>query len=301
MPDAATSELPPRGSARGGGLSAFLYRHPRLRLGAAPRRAGRLARVAYLGSLAVLLVSAFWQLDPFTAEIVKERPSTTSGRSSRSAVYRTITLRTVAMAAHGHDHLRLARVPDRVLHGQDRLAAHAAPARRRDPDAALGELPRQGLLVADHPAGDGACSTGCSRPSGSTGPATRNVGTWLVFTYLWLPYMILPVYAGLERIPSSLLEASSDLGAARRALPQGHPAARLPGPRRGLDLHLLADARRLHHAAGRLEHAVHRQRHLRQHRRREQPAVRCGLRDGADRRDGRLPALARRAGAFENL
>ena len=36
---------------------------------------------------------------------------------------------------------------------------------------------------------------------------------WLVFTYLWLPYMILPLFAGLERIPSSVLEASSDLGA----------------------------------------------------------------------------------------
>jgi putative spermidine/putrescine transport system permease protein len=39
------------------------------------------------------------------------------------------------------------------------------------------------------------------------------VATWLVFTYLWLPYMILPIFAGLERIPGSLLEASGDLGA----------------------------------------------------------------------------------------
>ncbi|HYM99354.1 MAG TPA: ABC transporter permease subunit, partial [Aestuariivirgaceae bacterium] len=36
---------------------------------------------------------------------------------------------------------------------------------------------------------------------------------WLVFSYLWLPYMILPIYAGLDRVPSSLLEASADLGA----------------------------------------------------------------------------------------
>ncbi|HEV2712798.1 MAG TPA: ABC transporter permease subunit, partial [Gaiellaceae bacterium] len=36
---------------------------------------------------------------------------------------------------------------------------------------------------------------------------------WLVFTYLWLPFMILPVYTALERIPDSLLEASADLGA----------------------------------------------------------------------------------------
>ena len=35
---------------------------------------------------------------------------------------------------------------------------------------------------------------------------------WLTFTYLWLPFMILPIFAGLERIPNSLLEASADLG-----------------------------------------------------------------------------------------
>ena len=39
------------------------------------------------------------------------------------------------------------------------------------------------------------------------------MAVWVVFSYLWLPFMILPIYAGLERIPSSLLEASADLGA----------------------------------------------------------------------------------------
>jgi putative spermidine/putrescine transport system permease protein len=50
-------------------------------------------------------------------------------------------------------------------------------------------------------------------PLGLKGPGFGDVATWLVFSYLWLPYMILPIYAGLERIPSSLLEASGDLGA----------------------------------------------------------------------------------------
>ena len=39
-----------------------------------------------------------------------------------------------------------------------------------------------------------------------------DVAVWLVFSYLWLQYMILPVYAGFDRIPDSLLEASADLG-----------------------------------------------------------------------------------------
>jgi putative spermidine/putrescine transport system permease protein len=50
-------------------------------------------------------------------------------------------------------------------------------------------------------------------PLGLSGPGFGNVATWLVFSYLWLPFMILPVYAGLERIPRSVLEASADLGA----------------------------------------------------------------------------------------
>jgi len=50
-------------------------------------------------------------------------------------------------------------------------------------------------------------------PFGLHGPGFGEIAMWLVFSYLWLPYMILPVYAGLERIPDSLLEASGDLGA----------------------------------------------------------------------------------------
>jgi putative spermidine/putrescine transport system permease protein len=49
-------------------------------------------------------------------------------------------------------------------------------------------------------------------PFGLTGPGFGNVATWLVFTYLWLPFMIIPIYAGLERLPASMLDASGDLG-----------------------------------------------------------------------------------------
>jgi putative spermidine/putrescine transport system permease protein len=68
------------------------------------------------------------------------------------------------------------------------------------------------------------------QPLGIKGPGFGNVATWLVFSYLWLPYMILPIYAGLERIPDSLLEASGDLGARnlttfrRVVLPMAFPA-----------------------------------------------------------------------------
>src|SRR4051794_41517756 len=50
-------------------------------------------------------------------------------------------------------------------------------------------------------------------PIGLNGPGYGATAVWLVESYLWLPYMILPIYAGLERIPDSLLSASEDLGA----------------------------------------------------------------------------------------
>ena len=95
---------------------------------------------------------------------------------------------------------------------------------------AVGELPREGVRLADDPVRRRASSTGRSSRSGCTSTGSRRSGLWLVFTYLWLPFMILPIYAGLERIPSSFLEASADLGGrslttfARVILPLAFPA-----------------------------------------------------------------------------
>ena len=46
--------------------------------------------------------------------------------------------------------------------------------------------------------------------------STSYLGTFLVFLYVWLPFMVLPIVAALERVPRSLLEASADLGPRRR-------------------------------------------------------------------------------------
>jgi len=43
--------------------------------------------------------------------------------------------------------------------------------------------------------------------------STSYIGTWIVFSYIWLPFMILPIQAALERVPRTLTEASADLGA----------------------------------------------------------------------------------------
>jgi putative spermidine/putrescine transport system permease protein len=59
---------------------------------------------------------------------------------------------------------------------------------------------------------DGGVINWALEPFGLHFDGYSTVGLWLVFTYLWLPFMILPLYAGLERIPASFYEASADLG-----------------------------------------------------------------------------------------
>ena len=46
--------------------------------------------------------------------------------------------------------------------------------------------------------------------------STSHLGRWMVFVYIWLPFMILPIQASIERLPPSLLQASADLGAKPR-------------------------------------------------------------------------------------
>ncbi len=82
------------------------------------------------------------------------------------------------------------------------------------------------------------------------------IGTFLVFVYVWIPYMILPVQAALERVPVNYIEASADLGAdfAPNFLDHHLPAG-AAGAYRRIDLHVLTDARRLHHSADRRQFA----------------------------------------------
>ena len=216
-------------SAAGRRLSTFFYRHPRVRLGALLAGPVSWLVIGYLGSLAVMLVSAFWHLDPFTSEIVHEPTLDNFKELLTEPVYRRITLRTVGMAAAVTVACAVLAFP--IAYHMARIASRRT--RRLLVVAILIPL-WASYLVKVYTwrtilAENGVLNWMLS-PFGIEGPGYSLAGTWLVFTYLWLPYMILPVYAGLERIPSSLLEASADLGGrsartfARVVVPLAFPA-----------------------------------------------------------------------------
>jgi len=202
---------PPRPTP-GRRLATFLYRRPRLQLGlllAAPM--GWLV-LAYLGSLAVLFIAAFWRLDPFTATVVHELGFDNFRTLVHTDVYRTIAFRTVAIAA-------AVTVTDAILAFPIAyyMARVASPRVRGLLLVAILMPLWSSYLVKVYAwrtmLQEGGLVNWALDPLGLKGPGFGNTATWLVFSYLWLPFMILPIYAGLERIPSSLIEASSDLGA----------------------------------------------------------------------------------------
>jgi putative spermidine/putrescine transport system permease protein len=185
--------------------------------------------VAYLGSLAVMLISSFFTVDAFTGKVVTEFSLDNYKTIFTSEVYRTITLRTVAIAA-------AVTVTDALIAFPIAFyMARVAGSRKRGLLAVSVLLPLwSSYLVKVYAwyvilAEDGVLNW-LLAPFGLSGPGYGDVATWLVFSYLWLPYMILPIYAGLQRIPESLLEASSDLGAKARTtfrrivLPLAFPA-----------------------------------------------------------------------------
>jgi putative spermidine/putrescine transport system permease protein len=206
----AIGETPPRQSP-GRRLSTFLYRHPRVRLWALLALPVLWLGVVYVGSLVVLLLSAFWTADAFTAKLVHEFTLDNFKRIVETPVYRNVAWRTIQMAA-------LVTVACAVLaFPLAYYMARIASPRTRNLLVVAVLMPLWASYLVKAYAwqvilsGQGVINWFLD-PSRLEFDGRSNVGLWLVFTYLWLPYMVLPIYAGLERIPQSLLEASADLG-----------------------------------------------------------------------------------------
>ena len=218
MTTAALTPPPPPPDTPGRRLQAMLYRHraPQLVLLLAPPSGW--FGIVYLGSLVILFVSAFWYLDPLTSAIRHDLTVANFQQILSAPVYRTIVLRTVVVAV-------VVTVLDIALAFPIAYyMARVASARTRAVLFAAVLLPLWTSYLVRVFAWRTILSKGgpvdwLFAQVGMPGASLNNtdIAMVIVFTYLWLPYMVLPIYAGLERIPSSLLEASADLGA-RNAL-----------------------------------------------------------------------------------
>jgi len=185
--------------------------------------------VGYLGSLAVLLIAAFWTVSPLSGELTRSLSLENFETLFNEPVYRDVVGRTVRMAA-------LVTVTDAVLAFP--IAFYMAKLASRRGKAILIVavlLPLWSSYLVKVYAWRTMLSSGgivnwALEPFGLHGPGFGITAVWLVMSYLWLPYMILPIYAGLERIPDSLISASEDLGASpfttfrRVILPLAFPA-----------------------------------------------------------------------------
>jgi putative spermidine/putrescine transport system permease protein len=210
-------------------LSTFFNGRPRLQVGALLAGPVGWLVIGYLGSLAVLLIAGFWTVDPLSGEVVQGFSLENFETLFNEPVYRDIVGRTVLIAA-------LVTVTDAVLAFP--IAFYMAKVASRSGKAILVVavlVPLWSSYLVKVLSWRTMLSSGgvidwALNPLGLSGPGYGETAVWLVMSYLWLPYMILPIFAGLERIPNSLISASEDLGASpfttfrRVILPLAFPA-----------------------------------------------------------------------------
>jgi putative spermidine/putrescine transport system permease protein len=208
-------------------LSTFLYRHaglltllllapPLLWLG-----------VIYLGSLFALLIQSFFAFDDFTGQVVYELTLRSYVELLGNPANLDIILRTVTMAAAVTVGAALIGFPIAYM------MAHYASGRVKALFYLAVMLPLwSSYLVRVYAwklilAKEGIISWAFAEANltwlldgvlalpviGGPSLSVSYLGMFLVFTYIWLPFMILPIQAALERVPKNLIEASADLGA----------------------------------------------------------------------------------------
>ncbi|KQV71708.1 spermidine/putrescine ABC transporter permease [Nocardioides sp. Root122] len=209
----------------GGGGAGVLHRHPRLRLGLLLGPPMLWLGVLYLGSLAALFITSLWTVDAFGGNIQRIWNLDNYRDLFTLDVYRTITGRTLVTAAAVTVIDALLAFPIALY-----MAKVASPRRQRLLVIAVLTPLWASYLVKAY-AWRAMFANGGPLDALGVSPGYGLTATVLTLSYLWLPYMILPMYAGLERLPTSLIEASADLGAStattmrRVVLPVLFPAA----------------------------------------------------------------------------
>lgn len=208
-------------------LSTFLYRRPNFYILLLLIPPLLWFGTVYLGSLFTLLAQSIYAIDEFTAKVVYEPTLATYKQVVTQPANVDIILRTLSMAvavtiACGLIALPIANYMVRYASPRGRALLYVGVMLPMWTSYLVKVyawrliLAKQGILswMLDT-VGLGAGLDAALRIPGIGGPSLSSsyIGMFIVFVYMWLPFMILPLAAALEKVPESLLQASADLGA----------------------------------------------------------------------------------------
>ncbi len=218
--------LPERGL--GDRLTGLFWRHPRVLLIVLIAPPLLWLGVVYLASLAALLLQSFYAIDEFSGVVKEEFTLRTYAELFRASNF-DIILRTLFMSAAVTVGCAIAAFPiayygARYAKGRWKAVFYLGVMLPLWSSYLVKVyawkliLAKEGIVTwAAEGVGAGAVLDAILATPGIGGNSlsTAPIGTFLVFVYVWLPYMILPMQASLERVPTSMIEASADLGATR--------------------------------------------------------------------------------------
>jgi putative spermidine/putrescine transport system permease protein len=210
--DVARAAVPPPGVTAARRLSSLLSARPRLRLTLLLSAPLTWLVLIYVVALAGLLVTAFWSVDSFTGELNRSFTLDNIREITTESLYRTVTIRTVMVAL-------VVTIVDVAIALPIAFYMAKLASRRMQRIliiAVLTPLWASYLVKAfawrSVLSDVGILEWSTSRV-GLESPGYGLVAVVMTQAYIWLPYVILPIFAGLERVPNSLLDAAGDLGA----------------------------------------------------------------------------------------
>jgi putative spermidine/putrescine transport system permease protein len=169
--------------------------------------------VLYIGSLAALFITSIWKIDTFTSKVVREFTLSNFIDVLTDKAYFNVTMRTVGVAVAVTIICAVLAIPMAFF------IARVAKPKSRPVLIALVITPLwASYLVKIYAwrtmmAPDSGFLNWLISPLGLSSPGFGMIAVIIGLSYLWLPYMVLPIYAGMEKLPDSIIDASADLGA----------------------------------------------------------------------------------------
>ncbi|MFM1967426.1 MAG: hypothetical protein RL590_283 [Actinomycetota bacterium] len=191
----------------------YLHRNVRARIGTLIALPLFWLVVIYIGSLAALFITSIWKIDTFTSKVVREFTLQNFIDVFTDRAYLNVTLRTLFVAICVTVICAVIAIPMAFF-----MARIARP-KSRPILIALVITPLWASYLVKiyawrtmfYP--ETGFINWLISPLGGSSPGFGMLAVIIGLTYLWLPYMVLPIYAGMEKLPDSVIDASSDLGA----------------------------------------------------------------------------------------